>query len=96
MKDDKDGAQLSGQWHRVCSWRRCRSRPGAAPGWRGRCWHCFASGSMSMPWTGGPLAGVADAGAWPGGDAGGEPVVASPLYKQRYARWTVAVWTIRP
>ena len=43
-------------------------------------------GTMSMPrtgWTSGRR-GRAGGGAW-WGDAGGEPVVASPLYKQRYA-----------
>ncbi|WP_394852943.1 nitrite reductase small subunit NirD, partial [Aeromonas caviae] len=52
-----------------------------------------------------PLAGVAVLGRGLVGDAGGEPVVASPLYKQRYALMdgrclddpalSVACWPVR-
>ena len=88
------------------SWRRCRSRPGAAPGWRGGCWRCFRLGEHVHALDGvDPLAGVAVLGRGLVGDAGGEPVVASALYKQRYALMdgrclddpalSVACWPVR-
>ncbi len=58
-----------------------------------------------MPWTGWIPGRGGGARAWPGGDAGGEPVVASPLYEQRYALMdgrclddpalSVACWPVR-
>ena len=105
MKDDKDDAQLCGQWHRVCELAALPEQAGRSAWLEGRVLALFRLGSMSMPWTGWTPGRRCGAGAWPGGDAGGEPVVASPLYKQRYALMdgrclddpalSVACWPVR-
>ena len=86
MKDDKDDAQLCGQWHRVCELAALPEQAGRSAWLEGRVLALFRLGEHVYALDGvDPLAGVAVLGRGLVGDAGGEPVVASPLYKQRYA-----------
>lgn len=106
MKDDKDYAQLSGQWHRVCELAALPEQAGRSAWLEGRVLALFRLGEHVYALDGvDPLAGVAVLGRGLVGDAGGEPVVASPLYKQRYALMdgrclddpalSVACWPVR-
>ena len=106
MKDDKDDAQLSGQWHRVCELAALPEQAGRSAWLGGRVLALFRLGERVYALDGvDPLAGVAVLGRGLVGDAGGEPVVASPLYKQRYALMdgrclddpalSVACWPVR-
>ena len=106
MKDDKDDARLSGQWHRVCELAALPEQGGRSAWLEGRVLALFRLGEHVYALDGvDPLAGVAVLGRGLVGDAGGEPVVASPLYKQRYALMdgrclddpalSVACWPVR-
>lgn len=106
MKDDKDGTQLCGQWHRVCELAALPEQAGRSAWLEGRVLALFRLGEHVYALDGvDPLAGVAVLGRGLVGDAGGEPVVASPLYKQRYALMdgrclddpalSVACWPVR-
>lgn len=106
MKDDKDCVQLSGQWHRVCELAALPEQAGRSAWLEGRVLALFRLGEHVYALDGvDPLAGVAVLGRGLVGDAGGEPVVASPLYKQRYALMdgrclddpalSVACWPVR-
>ena len=85
----KDGATL--RTGAVASGVRAGGAAGAGRAQRlagtGGCWRCFASGNACLcPGRVDPWPGVAGAGAvawW--GCRLARPVVASPLYKQRYA-----------
>ena len=82
---------------------RCTAGSGAA-GWQagrsawleGRVLALFRLGEHVMPRTGGPWPASRCWGVAWWGDAGGEPVVASPCTSSATPRWTVAVWTILP
>ena len=106
MKDDKDGTQLCGQWHRVCELAALPEQAGRSAWLGGRVLALFRLGERVYALDGvDPLAGVAVLSRGLVGDAGGEPVVASPLYKQRYALMdgrclddpalSVACWPVR-
>lgn len=106
MKDDKDDVQLCGQWHRVCELAALPEQAGRSAWLEGRVLALFRLGEHVYALDGvDPLAGVAVLGRGLVGDAGGEPVVASPLYKQRYALMdgrclddpalSVACWPVR-
>ena len=85
MKDDKDDAQLCGQWHRVCELAALPEQAGRSAWLEGRVLALFRLGEHVYALDGvDPLAGVAVLGRGLVGDAGGEPVVASPLYKQLF------------
>ncbi|MBL0604653.1 nitrite reductase small subunit NirD [Aeromonas caviae] len=108
MTDFKeDTAHLEhGQWHRVCELAALPEQAGRSAWLEGRVLALFRLGEHVYALDGvDPLAGVAVLGRGLVGDAGGEPVVASPLYKQRYALMdgrclddpalSVACWPVR-
>ena len=95
-----------GAWHRVCELAALPEQAGRSAWLNGRVLALFRLGERVYALDGvDPLAGVAVLGRGLVGDAGGEPVVASPLYKQRYALMdgrclddpalSVACWPVR-
>ena len=75
-----------GAWHRVCELAALPEQAGRSAWLEGRVLALFRLGEHVYALEGvDPLAGVAVLGRGLVGDAGGEPVVSSPLYKQRYA-----------
>ena len=95
-----------GAWHRVCELAALPEQAGRSAWLEGRVLALFRLGERVYALDGvDPLAGVAVLGRGLVGDAGGEPVVASPLYKQRYALMdgrclddpalSVACWPVR-
>lgn len=108
MKDFKEGTvhPEHGQWHRVCELAALPEQAGRSAWLGGRVLALFRLGERVYALDGvDPLAGVAVLSRGLVGDAGGEPVVASPLYKQRYALMdgrclddpalSVACWPVR-
>ena len=108
MKDFKEGTVRPehGQWHRVCELAALPEQAGRSAWLEGRVLALFRLGEHVYALDGvDPLVGVAVLGRGLVGDAGGEPVVASPLYKQRYALMdgrclddpalSVACWPVR-
>lgn len=95
-----------GAWHRVCELAALPEQAGRSAWLNGRVLALFRLGERVYALDGvDPLAGVAVLGRGLVGDVGGEPVVASPLYKQRYALMdgrclddpalSVACWPVR-
>lgn len=95
-----------GAWHRVCELAALPEQAGRSAWLGGRVLALFRLGEHVYALDGvDPLAGVAVLSRGLVGDAGGEPVVASPLYKQRYALMdgrclddpalSVACWPVR-
>lgn len=75
-----------GQWHRVCALSALPEQGGRSAWLGGRALALFRLGERVYALDDvDPRAGVAVLGRGLVGDCGGEPVVASPLYKQRYA-----------
>ncbi len=108
MSDIKEEALQSatGAWHRVCELAALPEQAGRSAWLEGRVLALFRLGEHVYALDGvDPLAGVAVLGRGLVGDADGEPVVASPLYKQRYALMdgrclddpalSVACWPVR-
>ncbi|MNS83330.1 Nitrite reductase (NADH) small subunit [compost metagenome] len=108
MSDIKEETLQSatGAWHRVCELAALPEQAGRSAWLEGRVLALFRLGERVYALDGvDPLAGVAVLGRGLVGDAGGEPVVASPLYKQRYALMdgrclddpalSVACWPVR-
>ena len=108
MSDIKEETLQSatGAWHRVCELAALPEQAGRSAWLEGRVLALFRLGEHVYALDGvDPLAGVAVLGRGLVGDAGGEPVVASPLYKQRYALMdgrclddpalSVACWPVR-
>ena len=88
MKDFKEGTAHPehGQWHRVCELAALPEQAGRSAWLDGRSLALFRLGERVYALDDlDPLAGVAVLSRGLVGDCGGEPVVASPLYKQRYA-----------
>ncbi|MNG09905.1 Nitrite reductase (NADH) small subunit [compost metagenome] len=88
MSDIKEETLQSatGAWHRVCELAALPEQAGRSAWLEGRVLALFRLGGRVYALDGvDPLAGVAVLGRGLVGDVGGEPVVASPLYKQRYA-----------
>lgn len=95
-----------GEWRRVCAISALPEQAGRSAWLDGRSLALFRLGERVYALDDlDPLAGVAVLGCGLVGDAGGEPVVASPLYKQRYALMngrclddpslSVACWPVR-
>ena len=108
MRDIKEETLQSatGAWHRVCELAALPEQAGRSAWLDGRVLALFRLGEHVYALDGvDPLAGGAVLGRGLVGDAGGEPVVASPLYKQRYALMddrclddpalSVACWPVR-
>ena len=79
-------AEESKRWQEICGLDEIRSRRGSAPGWGVSRSRCSVLANRSMPLT---IRSRSDANVLSRGilgDAAGEPVVISPLYKQRPAR----------
>ncbi|MGY3857474.1 nitrite reductase small subunit NirD [Aeromonas intestinalis] len=75
-----------GEWLRVCALSALPVQAGRSAWLKGRALALFRLGERVYALDAvDPLAGVAVLGRGLVGDCGGEPVVASPLYKQRYA-----------
>ncbi|WP_429130007.1 nitrite reductase small subunit NirD [Aeromonas media] len=75
-----------GEWLRVCPLSALPEQAGRSAWLGGRALALFRLGERVYALDAvDPLAGVAVLGRGLVGDYGGEPVVASPLYKQRYA-----------
>ena len=75
-----------GEWLKVCALSALPEQAGRSAWLGGRALALFRLGERVYALDDvDPLAGVAVLGRGLVGDCGGEPVVASPLYKQRYA-----------
>lgn len=95
-----------GEWRRVCASSALPEQAGRSAWLDGRSLALFRLGERVYALDDlDPLAGVAVLSRGLVGDCGGEPVVASPLYKQRYALMdgrclddpslSVACWPVR-
>lgn len=95
-----------GEWRRVCAISALPEQSGRSAWLDGRSLALFRLGERVYALDDlDPLAGVAVLSRGLVGDCGGEPVVASPLYKQRYALMdgsclddpslSVACWPVR-